>query len=238
MRAAASLALAFACGVAAATTVAVVLGQQNAVREAAARQQRELTLSLMERVARNALRNPTLLPHQEPSAAAGPSQPASAPLAVAQAMALPAPPAAPAAAKPASAGTSQPPKAAASAKEHLRDAGRPASVTLAAAPAPLPKPVASSASVPPQPAAAPLPAARQVDMAQVLAEVPVEGVSFTKAKVAKIERAGVVLTDGRRIGIGQPFPSGEVLLAADPDNSRIVTSQRQLLLFQQAPGQH
>lgn len=78
-----------------------------------------------------------------------------------------------------------------------------------------------SASVQPGPLA---------ELARLLATVPLEGVAYETASVARLEPTGLVLRDGG-IALGHRFPLGETLMASDPDNARVVISQRQILLF-------
>lgn len=115
------------------------------------------------------------------------------------------------------------------------------------APVPVPRPVAppSVAVANTPPVATPLPRspvrtpspARQSDavtaeeIAAAVATSKVEGVPADKARVAKITADGVYLSSGKLIRPGERFSSGERLLQVDPANNRVVTSERQLLLF-------
>jgi hypothetical protein len=58
-----------------------------------------------------------------------------------------------------------------------------------------------------------------------------EGVPADKVGVARIDAGGVHLASGRYIRVGERFSTGERLLKVDPANDRVVTSERQLLLF-------
>lgn len=59
----------------------------------------------------------------------------------------------------------------------------------------------------------------------------IEGVSSDKAGVLRIDKDGVHLKNGSHVKIGQKFPSGEKLLQIDLENSKVLTSDRQMLLF-------
>jgi hypothetical protein len=59
----------------------------------------------------------------------------------------------------------------------------------------------------------------------------VEGVPADKVGVARIDAGGVHLASGRYIRVGERFSTGERLLKVDPANDRVVTSDRQLLIF-------
>lgn len=59
----------------------------------------------------------------------------------------------------------------------------------------------------------------------------VEGVSAQKAGVSRIGPGLVRMASGREVRVGEVFPSGERLLQVDPANNRLVTSDRQILLF-------
>ncbi|MDF2461874.1 MAG: hypothetical protein K0Q43_109 [Ramlibacter sp.] len=240
MRVLASLTAAFALGAGTATVGALAIAHQASVSAAEGNAAREAQTAALLRVAENALRNPLLLAAAEslPVAAVDAEQGAAAAV---QATIAQAPQAAP------------PPSAASAARSmqlaHLakpplvtedRPKGRPggsdvrprevrAQATAAGGATSALAPAPATAVV----AAAQTPAPPAADIARVLASVPVEGVSFDKAAVAKLERGAVHLRDGRQIPVGGSFPSGEKLLAIDPDNSRIITNQRQILLFGQ-----
>lgn len=59
----------------------------------------------------------------------------------------------------------------------------------------------------------------------------IEGVSADKAGVVRVDRDAVLLRNGTAIRVGESFPSGERLLLIDHENARVVTNQRQMLLF-------
>lgn len=59
----------------------------------------------------------------------------------------------------------------------------------------------------------------------------IEGVSGEKAGVKGVEKGAVLLRNGGVIRVGQLFPSGEKLLQVDPENNRVITNKRQMLLF-------
>lgn len=216
MRALAWVALSFAAGMATATAAALLVGHHLVAKHRVAQADRDMQVGMMQRVALNALRNPKLLSEALSAPIAGPVPQAPTP--------RPAP---------------QPPRLAAAPPEpsprrlkatDLRVAPR-AAQGAAAASTGEGQPVAAHRAEPPQPPAAPQPAVAPADVAKAIASVPVEGVSYEKAAVEKVERGAVVLRGGRRVAVGASFPSGEVLLAADPENSRFVTNQRQILLF-------
>lgn len=58
-----------------------------------------------------------------------------------------------------------------------------------------------------------------------------EGVGGAKLGVAKVNARDVSLLNGGSIRIGERFPSGERLLALDPENGQIITDKRTLLVF-------
>ncbi|MEJ8837688.1 hypothetical protein [Ramlibacter sp. AN1133] len=59
----------------------------------------------------------------------------------------------------------------------------------------------------------------------------IEGAPAQKAGVKSLEKGAVVLLNGGTVRVGQVFPSGEKLLQVDPENNRVVTTKRQMLLF-------
>jgi hypothetical protein len=69
------------------------------------------------------------------------------------------------------------------------------------------------------------------EVAQVTAKSPVVGVQAEKLGVGRLDAGGVYLRSGTYIRIGERFTSGERLLQVDVQNNRIVTSERQVLLF-------
>jgi outer membrane biosynthesis protein TonB len=115
------------------------------------------------------------------------------------------------------------------------------------APAPTVKPPATPAPVvaaKPAPVAAPAqpqPAPVQASTAQPVtseelaaaAKNKIEGVSSATAGIARLTPDSVEFLSGRRVRTGELFPSGEKLLKVDPASGRIVTNQRQLLIFEQ-----
>ena len=56
-------------------------------------------------------------------------------------------------------------------------------------------------------------------------------VSSAKARVGKVDAAGVTMLSGKRIGIGEQFESGEKLLGTDPANNTFTTNQRKLVIM-------
>lgn len=75
------------------------------------------------------------------------------------------------------------------------------------------------------------PAVTPEEISAAVANAKVEGVPAEKARVAKISSEGVLLSNGKLIRPGERFGSGEKLLQVDPSNNRVITSERQLLLF-------
>lgn len=225
MRAIASLIAAFSLGAATATLGALAIAHQISTSTAQAQVRRDAQTAAMLRVAENALRNPLLVSSRDATQGelALVLEPASA-----SAASVPLISAAPVGRVASSAQRPQPAKGPAP-DDRLkpRQAGAAADQPITTGVA-LP---AQSAQLPSAAIAAAPPAVPAVDIARVLASVPVEGVSYDKASVARLERAAVLLRDGRRIAVGGHFDSGETLLAVDLDNSRIITNQRQILLF-------
>lgn len=225
MKPAIALFATFALGASVATAVALGVGHFTAVKEKAAREQRDMQTAAMMRIAENALRSPQFLPRQ----AGGKSEPDSLADVPAISASVPSP-----AMSPASSASRPAAPAVAMGNTNQRV------VLTAALPAAKPiLPAQAAASgvrveqIPPK-IAAPTPSPAQappVDLAKIIASVPVEGVSYEKASVSRLERSAVHLQDGKRIAVGENFPSGETLLAVDADNSRVVTSRRQILLF-------
>jgi hypothetical protein len=227
MRAIASLIAAFSLGAATATLGALAIAHQMSTSTAQAQARRDAQTAAMLRVAENALRNPLLVSGRD--ATEGEPSPLVLEPAGSSATSVPLISAAPVGRVASAAQRAQPAKGPApDERPKPRQAGAAASqpiTTGATAPAQSAQvPSAAVAAAPPVPA---------VDIARVLASVPVEGVSYDKASVARLERGAVVLRDGRRIAVGGHFDSGESLLAVDIDNSRIITNQRQILLFGQ-----
>lgn len=52
-----------------------------------------------------------------------------------------------------------------------------------------------------------------------------------KVGVSKIDGATVVMKSGTRVKTGERFSSGEKLLLVDPENGRIVTNRRTIVLM-------
>lgn len=95
---------------------------------------------------------------------------------------------------------------------------------------------AQAHSASPQAPQAPAGNARSVGAAPAAVSLPLDGVTYEKAAVARLEAGAVVMRDGRRIALGQTFPSGETLVAVDAQNSRLVTDRRQIVLFGSSAG--
>ena len=238
-----ALAAAFAAGAAVASSAALVLTWSAASRAAQEQAQKDMQVAVMVRVAENALRNPALLATGAPGsplAAAAvtlPAAPASAP----------APVPAGVASQGSNASTSNASTSNAAAAKHA-PSSKPSAPAQARPRVTAPEPHAAVLAEPQahsdeqrlaaaaprgnvEPNPQPAPTRALPDLARVLATVPVEGVSYEKASVSRVEAGAVVLRDGRRVAIGQPFPSGDLLLAVDAPNSRLVTDRRQILLF-------
>lgn len=101
--------------------------------------------------------------------------------------------------------------------------------------------VAKAAPSQAQPAPPPAPVQPQVSVAQPVtseelaaaAKNKIEGVSSVTAGISRLTPDAVEFVSGRRVRTGELFPSGEKLLKVDPASSRIITNQRQLLIFEQ-----
>lgn len=74
-----------------------------------------------------------------------------------------------------------------------------------------------------------LPTAEQV--AQARKNNPTEVVSFQQLGLQELKARLAVLRDGRIIGIGDVFPSGDRLLAIDVDGKQLITDRRTIILF-------
>lgn len=113
-------------------------------------------------------------------------------------------------------------------------AGKPAVVRPAVAALPIAvvaKAVVESPKiVPPAPVVEPVRVSAD-EVAAVLENGRVEGVSAQKAGVLRFSDGGVQMSSGRVIRVGERFASGEKLLQVDSGNNRLVTSDRQILLF-------
>lgn len=59
----------------------------------------------------------------------------------------------------------------------------------------------------------------------------IEGVALNVIGLMSLTSGAVQLKNGSTIKIGQKFPTGEKLLAVDPDSSQIVTDKRTILVF-------
>ena len=69
------------------------------------------------------------------------------------------------------------------------------------------------------------------EVATAVKTLRIEGVSADKAGVERLSATAVHLRAGRVVKVGALFPSGERLLAVEPENGRIITNQRQILMF-------
>jgi hypothetical protein len=122
------------------------------------------------------------------------------------------------------------PRAAASAPNAVL-AGREPRV---APPAP-PASTIAGAAVSTVPTTSPPPIVTGEELIEATRTVRVEGVTAEKAGVKSLERNVVLMRNGTSVRRGERFPSGEKLLMVDVENGRLVTDQRQLLLFFQRP---
>lgn len=59
---------------------------------------------------------------------------------------------------------------------------------------------------------------------------PTERVTKDEAGLADVLASAVVFKSGRRVSVGEAFPSGELLLSVDPTLGEIVTSRRRIVL--------
>jgi len=69
------------------------------------------------------------------------------------------------------------------------------------------------------------------EVAAAVKNLKIEGVSADKAGVERLTVSGVYLRGGKVVRVGGVFPSGERLLAVEPENGRVITNQRQILMF-------
>lgn len=74
-----------------------------------------------------------------------------------------------------------------------------------------------------------LPTAEQV--AQARKNNPTEVVSYQQLGLQELKARQAVLRDGRIIGIGDVFPSGDRLLVIDVDGKQLITDRRTIILF-------
>lgn len=103
---------------------------------------------------------------------------------------------------------------------------------------PVQQPSANASPLPPQTVAAaqapvhepPKPAVTPEELASAM-KGRIEGVSSAKAGIKKLDADAVEFLSGRRVRVGEIFPSGEKLLNVDPSTGRIITNQRQLIIF-------
>lgn len=68
-------------------------------------------------------------------------------------------------------------------------------------------------------------------IAQAKATNNIETVGADTAGITRVDSSGVMLKNGRKIGIGASFPSGERLLSVDPASQQIITDARTILVF-------
>lgn len=119
-------------------------------------------------------------------------------------------------------------------------------IVLVPPPAPKQPPVATKPSTATPPANQPSVAPAAVAVAQVAPQSPtvspeelaqahgskIEGVTAAKAGIKKLYPDAVEFASGRYVRKGENFPSGEKLLSVDTNTGRIITSQRQLIIFE------
>lgn len=74
-----------------------------------------------------------------------------------------------------------------------------------------------------------LPSAEQVASARRIN--PTEVVSSQQLGLQSLQPRQAVLKDGRMIGVGDVFPSGDRLLAIDIENKQLITDKRTIILF-------
>lgn len=83
---------------------------------------------------------------------------------------------------------------------------------------------------------------RREPAVQVAAPVPVAGtngpterVTKEEAGLAEVNAGGVTFKSGRRVAVGDSFPSGEKLVSIDPRIGEIITSKRRIVIKPSAP---
>ncbi|WP_218619063.1 hypothetical protein, partial [Pseudomonas aeruginosa] len=59
---------------------------------------------------------------------------------------------------------------------------------------------------------------------------PTQRVTKDEAGLSDIESGGVTFKSGRRVAVGDSFPSGERLVSVDPAIGEIITSKRRIVL--------
>lgn len=59
---------------------------------------------------------------------------------------------------------------------------------------------------------------------------PTERVTKEEAGLSEVHAGGVVFRSGRRVAVGDSFPSGEKLISVDPKIGEIITSKRRIVL--------
>lgn len=96
------------------------------------------------------------------------------------------------------------------------------------------KPLPAAPVAQPAPAAPVKPAATSVAPDELAAAMKkkIEVMSMARVGVAKLHADTVEFASGRRVRTGELFPSGEKLLKVDPADGRIVTNERQLIVFE------
>jgi hypothetical protein len=83
---------------------------------------------------------------------------------------------------------------------------------------------------------------RREPVVQVAAPVPVAGtngpterVTNEEAGLSEVNAGGVTFKSGRRVAVGDSFPSGEKLISIDPRIGEIITSKRRIVIKPSAP---
>ncbi|VTU44042.1 hypothetical protein [Variovorax sp. RA8] len=61
---------------------------------------------------------------------------------------------------------------------------------------------------------------------------PTERVTKDEAGLAEVQASGVTFKSGRRVAVGDTFPSGEKLISIDPRIGEIITSKRRIVIKQ------
>jgi hypothetical protein len=85
--------------------------------------------------------------------------------------------------------------------------------------------------------------ARKDSPVQIAAPTPVAGTNAPTERVTKeeaglseVQTSGVTFKSGRRVGVGDTFPSGEKLISVDPVLGEIITSKRRIVIKAASSG--
>jgi hypothetical protein len=84
------------------------------------------------------------------------------------------------------------------------------------------------------PAAAPTTTSQPQTAAPTAANTPTPAISMEQAGISGVDASGIQFKSGRRVLIGELFPSGEKLISALPGEGKIVTDRRTILLAKPA----